>query len=221
MYDSGVYLFSLRSLQTVVYMFPRRAGVQALAVSSNICRGGRVDTRRPGLVGTEVLSVDRVQRSPVYTPSPRSIHTPGPGPVHTSCPRADVELLLGDGLQVVQAPQLLVERVHHHQGADVEDVENHPGEEREEVITEDHVIDDCRVTQLHNLPDDEECHCDEPGHEPRLVLQSDGVEEEAGGEEEREGGEEGDDGGEEEDVPDVVVPDVDKLVGHPVVAGVD
>ena len=163
MYDGGVYLLRVLSLETVVYVFPGSAGVHTPAVSPHVGRGGRVDTSGSGLVRPEVLSVDCVQRcrhpGPVDTPRPRAVDAACPRAVNAACPGADVQLLSGDVLQLVQTPQLLVEGVHDHQGTDIEHVEDHPREEREEIVTKDHVIDDCGVTKLYNLPDDEECHC--------------------------------------------------------------
>ena len=122
---------------------------------------------------------------------------------------------------MVEAPQLLVEGVDQHQAADVECIEEDPGEECEEIVAKDHIVDDSCVAQVDHLPHGEDAHGDHPGHEPGLVLQPHRVQEEAGCEKERDGGDKGDDGCEEEDVPHVMISNIDKLVGHPVVASVD
>ena len=212
--DSGVYLFSVRPLKTVVDMFPGSAGVHT-------GRTGGIDPRSSLLSGSKVLPVDGVQPRAVDTPGLGAVDTARTGAVETAGTGADVQLLLGHGLQLVQAPQLLVEGVHEHQGSNVEHVEDHPGEECEEIVAKDHIVDDGRVAQVNHLPNGEDGHGDHPGHEPGLILQPHRVEEEAGCEEERDGCDERDYAGEEEDVPHMMISNINKLVRHPVVASVD
>ena len=125
---------------------------------------------------------------------------------------AHIHLVLSDVLQPLQTLQLVVEREHHHPGHHTHCAEDEPGEEGEDVVAEDEIIDDGAVEEVDKSPEAESCHGAEPRHKPGLVLMTESVDQEAGCDEEGDGTCNADEAGHDEQVPDMVVANVNKLV---------
>ena len=101
------------------------------------------------------------------------------GAVQRARPAAQgVHLHLGHALQLGDAGELEVEAVHDHPGQAVEDVEDEPDEEHEDVVgggAAHHVIDDGGVDPGHDLPGREDAHGPQPSLEATLFLQPESV----------------------------------------------
>ena len=141
--------------------------------------------------------------------------------IDTAGSGAHVQLVLGDVLQPLQTAQLVVEREHHAPGHHTHRAEDQPGEECEDVVAKDEIIDNGAVEEVDQSPEAEGCHGAEPRHKPGLVFISECIDQEAGGDKESDGSGDAEEAGHDEQVPDVVVANVDKLVGDPVISGVD
>ena len=153
--------------------------------------------------------------------SSSSVRTGRSGAVDTPCPAAHgVHLELGHVLQLGDSCQLQVERVHYHPGHDVDNVENQPDEEHDDVVGEDHVIDDEGIDPGDDSPRSEDSHRDQPRLEPGLLLQSESIQSGAGTDEHGDGTDEGEEGAHEEEVPHVVVADVHEVEREEVIARV-
>ena len=113
--------------------------------------------------------------------SSSSVWTGGPGPVDTPRPAAHrVDLQLGHVLQLGDACQLQIQRVHHHPGHYVDNVEEQPDEEHNDVVGKYHVVDDESVNPGNDSPGSKDAHGDQPRLEPSLLLQSESVESDTG-----------------------------------------
>ena len=150
-----------------------------------------------------------------------TVGTGGAGAVDTAGTAAHrVHLELGHVLQLGDPRQLQVERVHHHPGHHVDDVEEQPDEEHDDVVGEDHVVDDEGVDPGNDPPGSEDAHRDQPGLEPGLLLQSEGVQGGAGTDEHSHGPRQGEEGAHEEKVPHVVIANIDKVEREEIISGV-
>ena len=91
--------------------------------------------------------------------SSSSVRTGRSGAVDTPRPAAHgVHLELGHVLQLGDPGELQVEGVHHHPGHDVDNVENQPDEEHDDVVSEYHIVNNEGVHPGHDPPGGEDAH---------------------------------------------------------------
>ena len=110
-----------------------------------------------GVAGLTLQSVALPHPGPGESSSP--VGTGGAGAVDTARPAAHrVHLELGHVLQLGDPRELQVEGVHHHPGHHVDDVEKQPDEEHDDVIGEDHVVDNEGVHPGHYSPGSKDAH---------------------------------------------------------------
>ena len=76
----------------------------------------------------------------------------------------------GEILELGEIVELQVEGVDADEAVDVDDVEDGPRDEHDDVVGEDHVVDDGRVEPGHDAPRGEEGHHDQPALEEFYVL---------------------------------------------------
>ena len=141
--------------------------------------------------------------------------------IDTASSGAHIHLVLQVLFHLLQAPQLVVQGVDDDPGEQWHAAEDEPGEETEDVVAEDEIIDNGAVAEVDDPPEAEAGHGTEPGDKACLILKPHGVDEEAGGDEESNGAGDAEEGGHDEDVPDVVVADIHELVADPVVSCVN
>ncbi len=79
-------------------------------------------------------------------------------------------LELGQVLYLCQIVELEVERPDANEGEDVDDVEDEPGDEHDDVVREDQVVDDVAVDEGEETPDREDAHGPQPAPECVLLL---------------------------------------------------
>jgi len=64
----------------------------------------------------------------------------------------------------------MVHGVHNQDVHDADCAEQQPGEESENVVSKDEIIDKTAVAKVDNFPGSEHCHCQQPSNKPSLVL---------------------------------------------------
>jgi len=144
--------------------------------------GGCVRVVAAGVAGLALESVG-LDSGSGSGQSPSVVRTRGPGPVDASGTAAEVNFELVSFFQLGDSGQFQIEGVHDHPGHDVEDIEDDPDEEHDDVIGEDHVVDDEGVHPCHHPPWSEDAHGPEPASKLGLLLQSESIESVAAGDE--------------------------------------
>ena len=110
-----------------------------------------------GVAGMTLESVGLPHPGPGQGAS--TVRTGGAGPVDAARSATHgVHLQLGHVLQLGDPGQLQIEGVHHHPGHHVDDVEEQPDEEHDDVVGEDHVVDNESVHPGNDAPGSEDAH---------------------------------------------------------------
>jgi len=149
------------------------------------------------------------------------MRTGGSGAIDTACSATQgVHLQLGHVLQPGDTSQLQVERVHHYPGKHIQHVEDEPCEEGEDMVAEDHVVNNSAIRPGYYSPWCEDAHGDQPGLEPSLLLQSEGVQGDTGGDEQGHGSKQWEQSRHQQEVSDMMVSYVNKVKGEDVVTSV-
>jgi len=170
--------------------------------------GGGVGVVAAGVAGLALEGVGLASGSGERT---SVVRTRGPGTVDTSGTTAEVDLELVSFFQLGDSCQFQIEGVHDHPGHDVEDVEDDPDEEHDDVIGKDHIIDNEGIDPGNNPPWSKDAHRPQPASKLGLLLQSESIEGVATADEDRDAADESEEGGHEQQVPHMMVTNVNKI----------
>jgi len=147
-----------------------------------------------------------------------SIWTCWSASINASCSAAEVNLELMILLKLGDTGQLEIERVHDHPGHDIQHVEDQPSKEHDDMVGEDHVVDDEAIDPSYDPPGRKYAHGYQPTNELGLFLLPESVEGVAACDENGDGSKKGEQSAHEEKVPHMMVSNVNEFKRDEVVS---